>query len=263
MPRYIPNWRNNSFVVELEAAADKLGHDWEDAYVVYAILDPIQRDPEQRYGKGTPFYVGQTNRIGKRILQHYRAARWTPKGGNRVWLRLGTIMYARRVPEFVVLEECGSRLDALKLETVWAQRLLQEGFALTNKYRDQRKLRQPRTVAKDLAGKMKWLTIDEAINASVDFVTSCGTCGIRREVDLRPLRAIKAGPPLRVKDLAYVAGECEICSGKMSIKASDPVERCRADIPSQTDDKESEPCAPNKPEAGQDNTHEFIECWMA
>ena len=224
MGRYRPAWKNNRFVHELEEAANRMGADWDDAYVVYAILDPTQRDPLCRYGPGMPIYVGQSLRLERRILTHFRHAEWRPRSPQTIKRKLAVIMQQHKVPEFVVLGEYGSRLEALKGETMWAQRLRHEGYVLANQFSDQRN-RLPRAkLTKALNKKVRELSIAEAANAGVILVATCPNCQHRVDIDLHDFRK-RVGPHhVRLNELTERDYPCAKCGAKMKCRTTEHVD---------------------------------------
>jgi hypothetical protein len=224
MGRYRPPWKNNWFVRELDAAASRMGADWDDAYVVYAILDPTLHDPERRYGRWMPIYVGQTLRLERRILSHFRNAEWRPRSPQTIKRKLAVIMQQHKVPEFVVLGEYGSRLEALKGETMWAQRLRHEGYVLANRVGDQRN-RLPRDKLKSaLNKKVRELSIAEAANVGVALVATCPGCQHRVEIDLRAFRNLVGPHHVHLRELTGRDYPCLHCGSKMKCRTTENVD---------------------------------------
>ncbi len=224
MGRYCPSWKNNWFVRELDAAASKMGADWDDAYVVYVILDPTRRDPDCRYGRWLPIYVGQTLRLERRILSHFRNAEWRPRNRQTIKRKLAVIMQQYKVPEFVVLGEYGSRLEALKGETMWAQRLRHEGYVLANRVGDQRNRMPKEKLKSALKKKVRELTIAEAANAGVTLAATCPRCHHRVDIDLRAFRNLVGPHHVLLRTLTGRDYPCPQCGSLMKCRTQENVD---------------------------------------
>ncbi len=224
MGRYCPSWKNNWFVRELEAAASRMGADWDDAYVVYVILDPTRIDPDRRYGRGMPIYVGQTLRLERRILSHFRNAEWRSKSPQTIKRKLAVILQQHKVPEFVVLGEYGSRLEALKGETMWAQRLRHEGYVLANQVGDQRNRLPKDKLTKALKKKVRELSIAEATNAGVTLTATCPRCHHRVDIDLHNFRDLVEPHHVQLQTLTGRDYSCPQCGSLMQCRTHENVD---------------------------------------
>ena len=87
------------------------------SYVIYAITDPRSRDV---------FYIGETGNFVRRCKQHL-------DGGDQLsGLLIQQIQEAGFVPQFSILERCGSQESALMAEIAWIEFFKSRGAKLSN-----------------------------------------------------------------------------------------------------------------------------------
>lgn len=132
-----------------------------NAYLNYMILDPTVPDPDGVL-PGMPIYVGQTVSIAQRIRLHIHCALGASPRPGSVYARIADISATGSVPVFRVLEVHRNRVACMNAETVWAQRLLRSGAALTNKWREQGAIVPDREVARMQKVRLLNLTLAEA-----------------------------------------------------------------------------------------------------
>eukprot|EP01037_Dinobryon_pediforme_P015588 gene15588-15735_t len=154
----IPPTLHAQFSVMVE---DATGQVPGNAYLNYLILDPTVPDPGGVL-PGMPIYVGQTASIAQRIKLHMVCALGTSARPGSVYARIADIITKGSVPVFRVLEVHRNRVACMDAETVWAQRLLRSGAALTNKGREQGAIVPDREVARMQKVRLLNLTLAEA-----------------------------------------------------------------------------------------------------
>ncbi len=143
-----------------------------NAYLNYMILDPTVPDPCGVL-PGMPIYVGQTASIAQRIRLHMVWALGASARSGSVYARIADIIRAGSVPVFRVLEVHRNRVACMHAETVWAQRLLRSGAALTNKWREQGAIVPDREVARMQKVRLLNLTLAEARDSGMALEAIC------------------------------------------------------------------------------------------
>ncbi len=228
MSCYSPGWRNDAFLLSLEEAAVAMGSKWDHRFVVYGIFDPTQRDPAQQHTQGLPIYVGQTCTIGNRMRGHFKMAESARRRHYCVREQLARILEQHIVPVFVILGCFEKRLEMLKAETMWAQKMHHDGYKLANRHRDQRSRMQTVGLAKALKSKLSWIPIVEAIATGVEVVAICPNCEGRLAIDLQAkVNALTTEPPAKAPSMARVMSKstfCEACGKKMAYHVDDGVD---------------------------------------
>ncbi len=229
MPRYNPGWRNEKFLQSLEAAAATLGAKWNRRFLVYGIFDPTQNDPEGRYAEGLPIYVGLTSLISSRMRDHFVKAESPRKRHGCVREHLARILEQQVVPVFVILGCYDTRLEMLKAETMWAQKLHHEGYKLANCHKDQCSRMQTKKLIAALNAKVRLISIDEAIAGGVVVMASCPSCGHQRALDLQEKAneltteaSLLKGPTMA--RLLSAPTLCEACGEQMTYEVDDHVD---------------------------------------
>lgn len=185
-------------------------HSADDArYVVYAILDPTQRDPSRSY-RGLPIYVGETGDFGSRVMGHFEAA------CGETARETGRIPYIRRllregvVPRFAVLQRFNSRIDAIEAEIRWSQTLLSKGYPLTNLRPWQCEV-LPADKIEERVRTQQWATsIECGIEAGVRISASCDWCG--RVSIFQPSEFLAYFSPWEaLRNIRAMAANCHSC----------------------------------------------------
>lgn len=228
MPCYTPGWRNDAFLQSLEEAAAAMGRKWDHRFVVYGIFDPTQRDPARQYTQGLPIYVGQTCTISNRMRGHFNKAESARRRHYCVREQLAWILEQQIVPIFVILGCFEKRLEMLKAETMWAQKMHHDGYKLANRHKDQRSRMQTVGLAKALKSKLSWIPIVEAIATGVEVVAICPKCHGRLAIDLQAkVNALTTEAPAKAPTMGRVLSKstfCEACGKKMAYHVDDEVD---------------------------------------
>jgi hypothetical protein len=229
MPSYTPGWRNDTFLEKLEEAADAMDQKWRRRFVVYGIFDPTQADPAQQYAQGLPIYVGQTCSMGSRMRGHFTKAERARRRHYCVREQLAKILEQEVVPVFVILGCYDKRLEMLKAETMWAQKMHHDGYKLANRHKDQRSRMQTAGLAKALQSKVRCIPITEAIATGVEVIAKCRKCEGQVALDLQTkLDELTTGPlfangPTVAKMLSK-STFCGTCGRKMKYLIDDGVD---------------------------------------
>ena len=142
------------------------------AYANYMIIDPTRPDPDSIL-PGTPFYVGQSANISKRIITHVRLALTNSVQRGSLYERIISIVRAGELPIFRVLQIHKTRLESLNGETVWAQRLLLGGARLYNRWPEQSRVMPTRELSRRQQRRLLDLSMGEAKEAGAVLQVKC------------------------------------------------------------------------------------------
>lgn len=224
MPSLIAGWRSETFLQKLEAEALAMEAEWQRQFVVYAILDPTLPDPTGRYGPGLPLYVGLTGNIGQRMRGHFAIAETARLRHYTVREQLARILAQGRIPVFIILGSYTKRLEMLKAETLWAQKLRHEGYPLANRHRDQCSMMRTDGLKKMLGSKVHAVPIAEAIATGISITASCSRCGHDEPVDLAQQQPVGGLPEPKLGKILARSPFCQACGKKTRYRIEDGVD---------------------------------------
>jgi len=197
----------------LKALQRQARHEAESApYVVYALLDPGEPGVQFEEGpfNGTPFYVGQSCEIERRLRRHFRRSQKLNPDSQMVHRHIAGLFAIGRLPRLAILETVQTRGQSLMAELRWGQRLMRNGYELANTSPDIGRIMGVEELTAWLDFRRCAMLASEAAHEGVVIVHSC-TCGhVNRWID--PADYAACWPKrLRVSKIASRTQQCPAC----------------------------------------------------
>lgn len=197
----------------LKALQRQVRHEAEGApYVVYALLDPGEPGMQFAEGafNGTPFYVGQSCEIERRLRRHFRKSQKLNPDSQMVHRHIAGLLAIGRLPRLAILEAVQTRSQSLMAELRWGQRLMRDGYELANTSPDIGRIMGVEELTAWLDFRRSSMLASEAAREEVVIVHNC-TCGhVNRWIDPADYAAVWP-KRLRVSKIANRTQQCPGC----------------------------------------------------
>lgn len=197
----------------LKALQRQARHEAEGApYVIYALLDPGEPGLQFAEGpfNGIPFYVGQSCEIERRLGRHFRKSQKLNPDSQMVHRHIARLFAIGRLPRLAILETTQTRSQSLMAELRWGQRLMRDGYELTNTSPDLGRIMGIDELTAWLDFRRCSMLASEAAQEGAVIVHTC-TCGhVNRWID--PADYAACWPKrLRISKIANRTKECPGC----------------------------------------------------
>lgn len=185
----------------------------EAAYANYMILDPTRSDPTGIL-PGAPIYVGQSGCVARRIKSHMQRAMMQSVRRGSLYERIVAIVRAGAMPIFRVLQLHPTRLDSVRGETIWAQRLLRDGACLYNRWPEQSRLMAGKELARRQRRRLFDLSLAEASEAGAALQARCCRDGWHVAIGAEHLLP-RFGKLVTFHAVRRTLRECPECGGRL------------------------------------------------
>jgi hypothetical protein len=185
----------------------------EAAYANYMILDPTRPDPTGIL-PGAPIYVGQSGCVARRIKAHMRRALMQSVRRGSLYERIVAIVRAGAMPIFRVLQLYPTRLESVRGETIWAQRLLRDGARLYNRWPEQSRLMAGKELARRQRRRLFDLSMAEASEAGAALQARCFRDGWHVAIGAEHLLP-RFGKLVTFHAVRRTLRECPQCGGRL------------------------------------------------
>ncbi len=219
--RYHPNRDIRRRVQEEIARTREMAR--KDEWVTYIMRDPTERDPLGS-ADGAIFYVGQTRDFPSRVVRRFsyaeeyarRPRKLTDKRVVQIW-RKGSC------PRFEVVERVATHLQSLVSETNHANRLIAQGYRLTNQWKEHRGATTMEVTRTDVPPDRIWpFTIADAVADEITVELVCTECEVATgPLDLLALSEAMEPKPKTLADLKRLTCRCGKTGGRY-VKLSVP-----------------------------------------
>ena len=183
------------------------------AYANYMILDPTRPDPTSIL-PGAPIYVGQSGCVARRIKSHMRRALMQSVRRGSLYERIVAIVRAGAMPIFRVLQLYPTRLESVRGETIWAQRLLQDGACLYNRWPEQSRVMAGKELARRQRRRLFDLSLAEASEAGAALEARCCRDGWHVAIGAEHLLP-RFGKLVTFHSVRRTLRECPQCGGRL------------------------------------------------